>query len=60
MTTAAQAQNPVATCAAAKRVEKEDETEEKRQAELRRAKNQLKECLTAQDSAEAAAANKKY
>jgi protein-arginine kinase activator protein McsA len=42
--------------AAAKRVEKEDEEEEKRQAELRRAQDQLKKCLEDEDYTGAAAA----
>ena len=41
--------------AAAKRVEKEDEEEEKRQTELRRAQDQLKKCLEDEDYTGAAA-----
>jgi len=40
--------------AAAKRVEKEDEEEEKRQAELRRAQDQLRKCLEDEDYTRAA------
>ena len=42
-------------CAAAKRVEKEDEEEEKRQVELRRAQDQLKKCRDDEDYTGAAA-----
>ena len=45
----------LARSASAKRVEKADEEEEKRQAELRRAQDQLKKCLEDEDYTGAAA-----